>query len=262
VNEQAMRARGLAVAAPVVVAAILLAFHGPIPQESGYHRFADTRTLMGIPNAANVLSNLAFIVAGALGLVLLARPGSRGASPNRRAEIPYFVFFSGVFLTGFGSAYYHWAPDNPRLFWDRLPMTLAFTSLFVGVIGERASSRWAARLLLPLLLLGAASVLYWRWTEAEGHGDLRLYVLVQYGLIVALGMTLLLFPSRSEASLSFLWVAAAYVLAKVCELLDAPIFRATGFISGHTLKHILAGVAAALLWWMLAARRSNIEEVV
>src|SRR5262249_28042753 len=156
----------------------------------------------------------------------------------------YFIFFAGVFLAGFGSAYYHWAPDNSRLFWDRLPMTLAFTSLFVAVIDERVSSFWAGRLLVPLLVLGAFSVFYWRWTEAADHGDLRLYVLVQYGLILSMGLALLLFPSRSEASISFVWVAAAYALAKIFELADAPIFRMTGWVSGHTLKHVFAGAAA------------------
>ena len=30
------------------------------------------------------------------------------------------VFFAGILLTAFGSSFYHLAPDNERLFWDRL----------------------------------------------------------------------------------------------------------------------------------------------
>ena len=33
-----------------------------------------------------------------------------------------------MLLTAVGSSYYHLAPDNERLFWDRLPMTIAFSS--------------------------------------------------------------------------------------------------------------------------------------
>jgi hypothetical protein len=253
------RVRGFLVAAPALVAAIWLTFHGPIPQDAEYHRFADTRSLAGIPNAGDVLSNLALLLAGLFGLRALAG-GSRGeALSDRRVRIPYVIFFAGVLLSGFGSAYYHWAPDNQRLFWDRLPMTLAFTSLFVAVIGERVSPRWAARLLLPLLAFGGFSVFYWRWTESAGRGDLRPYALVQYGLILCLGMALLLFPSHSNVGIPFVWVAAAYGLAKVSELLDAPIFRFTGFVSGHTLKHVLAGVAAALVVGTLP-RRPELKE--
>jgi hypothetical protein len=260
VKHENLRARQLAVAAPVVVAAVVLAFHGPIPQDPEYHRFADTRTLAGIPNAGDVLSNIALAAAGAIGLWLLTRGPRAEIAKDRQAKIPYFVFFGGVFLAAFGSAYYHWAPDNPRLFWDRLPMTLAFTSLFVAVVDERVSSVWAGRLLIPLLVLGAFSVVYWRWTETAGHGDLRLYALVQYGLILSLGIALLLFPSRSDVSISFIWVAAAYALAKICELADFRIFRLTGWVSGHTLKHIMAGAAAGLVALMLASRRALKEE--
>jgi hypothetical protein len=248
------RVRGFLVAAPALVAAILLAFHGPIPQDPEYHRFADTRALWGIPNAGDVLSNLALLLAGLFGLGALAGGSRREALRDPRVRIPYIIFFAGVLLAAFGSAYYHWAPDNQRLFWDRLPMTLAFTSLFVAVIAERASPRWAAWLLLPLLAFGAWSVLYWRWTESAGRGDLRPYALDQFGFILCLVVVILLFPSHSKVRISLLWVAAAYALAKVCEQLDAPIFRFTGFVSGHTLKHVLSGVAAALVVGTLTPR--------
>jgi len=248
------RVRGFLIAAPVLVEAVLLALHGPIPQDPEYHRFADTRALAGIPNAGDVLSNLALLFAGVFGLAALARFPRVETLRDRRVLTPYVIFFAGVFLAGFGSAYYHLAPDNQRLFWDRLPMTLAFTSLFVAVIAERASQRWATWLLLPLLAFGALSVLYWRWTQSAGRGDLRPYALVQFGLILCIGSAVLLFPLHWKPRVSLVWVVAAYVLAKVCEQLDAPIFRFTGFVSGHTLKHVLSGVAAALVVGTLTPR--------
>jgi hypothetical protein len=249
------RARLFAVASPAVAAAIVLAFHGPLPQDPGYHRFADMRAWDGIPNAGDVLSNAVFAAAGGLGLAFLGSTRGRRRLPDSRIRLAYTLFFAGVFLTAFGSAYYHWAPDNGRLFWDRLPMTLAFSSVFAAVLGERVDPRLGGRWLLPLLILGAASVLYWRWTEASGRGDLRPYAVMQYGLIASLALLLLLFPDPHSRGLGA--VAAVYVLAKVFELLDGPIFRLTGTVSGHTLKHIAAGAASGLVLATLVRSRPN-----
>jgi len=52
-----------------------------------------------------------------------------------------------------------------------------------------------------------------------------------------------LFPPRYSRSAD-LWLAAVlYALAKVTEALDAQIFSLTRWISGHTLKHLLAALA-------------------
>src|SRR5262249_47578322 len=100
-----------------------------------------------------------------------------------------------------------------------------------------------------------ASVFYWRITEHAGKGDLRPYALVQYYPILALGLVLILYPARYSHG-SVLWgVGALYALAKAFELADEPIFRATGFVSGHTLKHLVAGAAAGLVLLMLARRK-------
>jgi len=142
---------------------VVTAFVPRVAQDPAYHNFADTRAALGIPNFLNVVSNLPFLVVGALGLAFLARDARRGggdafASPAERR--PYWPFFSGVALTAVGSGYYHWQPSNDTLFWDRLPMTLAFMALLASVIGERISLRAGGRLLWPLLLAGALSAHY------------------------------------------------------------------------------------------------------
>jgi len=249
--------RAIALLAPLAIGAVLLLLHGPIPQESSYHRFADRSVLAGIPHAGDVLSNAAFLAAGIAGLVFLAGARGRDAVPDRRERGAYAVFFLGVLFTAFGSAWYHLAPDTGRLFWDRLPMAVAFLGLFDAVLAERVSPRLAAGLLWPLLAVGAGSVVYWRFTEQAGRGDLRPYALVQYYAVAAIALLLLLYPAR-EAGAGLLWAAAGgYALAKVFELTDQPILDATGFISGHTLKHVAAGAASALVVWMLARRRSR-----
>lgn len=78
----------------------------------------------------------------------------------------------GLLLTAAGSAYYHLLPDNERLFWDRLPMTIAFMSLIVAQIVDRISVRAGLALLAPMLLVGVASVVYWLATERAGAGTL------------------------------------------------------------------------------------------
>jgi hypothetical protein len=57
--------------------------------------------------------------------------------------------------------------------WDRIPIALAFMALVAEVIAERVCANTGTRLLLPLLILGAGSVVFWSVTQANGHGDLR-----------------------------------------------------------------------------------------
>jgi hypothetical protein len=249
------RARAFGVLAPIIVAAVLLLLHGPIPQDPDYHRFADQRVLLGIPHAGDVLSNVAFLLAGVPGLALLWRTPLAGVFASRAERMCYLLFFAGVSLTAFGSAYYHFAPDSRRLFWDRLPMTVAFLSLLSAVMTERVSARLSSRLLWLLLSFGAASVLYWRLTEEAGKGDLRPYALVQYGSALLIALLLLLSPPRYTHAGLFWAAAGAYALAMLCELLDAPIFRITGVVSGHNLKHIFAALSPGLVLYMLRRRR-------
>src|SRR5450631_1035735 len=111
----------------------------PITQDPGYHDFADRRGMINIPNFYNVLSNLPFVVIGIMGMRLAGSERATGGLPELR--VLYLTFFIGVFLAGFGSAYYHYHPDNQTLLWDRLPMTIAFMALFSAIIGETISPR-------------------------------------------------------------------------------------------------------------------------
>ena len=159
----------------VAIACVIAVFsQPPIPQDPAYHVMADRRPLLGIPNALNVLSNIPFAVAGVLGLyyAFLPRTGSRPFS-DPWERWPYAALFAGTALTTAGSAYYHLAPDNARLVWDRLPMTVGFMGLLTAIVAERSSLGLARRLFVPLLAFGAASVVYWAWSELRGAGDLR-----------------------------------------------------------------------------------------
>ena len=52
----------------MVVSLATLPLLPPIAQDPTYHQFADQRTLLGIPNFWNVVSNLPFVLVGAMGL--------------------------------------------------------------------------------------------------------------------------------------------------------------------------------------------------
>jgi hypothetical protein len=72
--------------------------------------------------------------------------------------MPWYVLFAGITLVSFGSAYYHWSPNDTILFWDRLPMTIGFIGLLVALFGEYIAQRLSRFLLIPALLLGVGSV--------------------------------------------------------------------------------------------------------
>ncbi len=124
-----------------IAAVVWLFFLEPMPQSELYHVFVDTRSWLDIPNFGNVMSNLPFVVTGGFGLWYVLGPAGRDIFDDRADRWPYVVFFIGVALVSVGSAYYHLAPDNARLFWDRLPMTVAFMALFSAFIADRVHRR-------------------------------------------------------------------------------------------------------------------------
>jgi hypothetical protein len=221
----------------LTLAAIAAAFLiSPIPQDPAYHLFVDQRALFGLPNFWNVLSNIGYLAVGIFGFVRLVRVR---APILRRA---YLTFCIAVTLVAFGSAWYHYAPSNASLVWDRLPMAPGFMALFAVVLGERVSWRLAQQMLWPLVIIGVGSVLYWAWTESRGAGDLRLYGLVQFLPVALMPLLLLLFPGNARTARWLWWTFAGYVAAKLAEYFDLSIYHALG-ISGHSVKHLVSSVA-------------------
>jgi hypothetical protein len=234
----------------------------PIPQAPAYHAFADRRSFFGLPNFLNAVSNFFFLIVGIAGLRFVLRRNGAGlpaAFIDRAERWPYAVFFAGVALVAFGSGYYHLAPGNERLFWDRLPMTLAFMSFLAAMVAERIHVGTGVRLLFPLICLGAGSLLYWLLTERQGYGDLRPYVFVQFYPLTAVPLLVLLFEARYTRGGDIILVLLAYGASKMVELLDVPLFVAGRIVSGHTLKHLLAALAVYGVLRMLRKRRPLVE---
>jgi hypothetical protein len=219
----------------LLLVTVVFCFLPRIPQPLDYHNFADRRSWLGIPNCANVVSNLPFAIFGLMGLGFLTSAKARERFLDPRERWPYGFFFLGLFLTAFGSGFYHAHPDNASLLWDRLPMTIAFTGLIAALVAERISVNAGIRWLLPLLLLGVSSPIQWYSSELRGHGDLRFYAAVQLCAILALPLFLALFPARYTRGFDFVAVAGFYLLAKLCETFDQQIFAAGHWVSGHTI---------------------------
>ena len=237
-----------------------LVWHGAIPQWPDYHDFADTRPWLGIPNAANVLSNLPFAVIGAWGLWRLTHRHARQAAAG--ADGVWRMFCGALVCTAAGSALYHWAPDNSTLVVDRLPIAWACALLLCAFLAERVHPRWnTIHGLATALGLATLSVMHWWWTERLGQGDLRAYLFVQFlpMLLVPAVLGLRLPVLRSDAVPGATWclVLGLYAAAKGMEMADRWMFDATQVASGHMLKHGLAAAAAACLVIAVVRRRGR-----
>jgi len=249
---------GILMAGLAVLLFIVAASIPRVPQPETYHDFADRRGWLGIPNFGDVTSNLGFAIVGMMGLYAMLRRPGRIRFLDPREKWPYLIIFLGLLLTAAGSSYYHLAPDNARLVWDRLPMTIVFMSLVAALIAERINVRVGLVLLPFLLAIGVASVLQWRWSEVHGQGDLRFYAGVQLYAVLAVILALFLKPRYTRGS-DLSVVAGFYVLAKVTETFDYQIFSLGQVLSGHTIKHIAAAVGSYWILRMLERREPIIE---
>lgn len=233
----------IAVSAAIIVAVMMLV--EPIAQDPAYHLFADGRRILGTPNFWNVMSNLPFLFVGLYGLIFVSR--NPDVVFDDAMRWPWRVFFAGTALTAFGSGYYHLVPANETLLWDRLTMTIGFAAFLAIVIGEYLSVRAARTLLLPLLIIGLASVIYWHLTEAAGNGDLRPYAIVQFLPILLIPAILVMRRQVSDLTGAIWILIGFYVGAKLLEHFDVSVYTVTGVMSGHALKHVIAALAPAVL---------------
>ncbi|KAL0701439.1 hypothetical protein Bca4012_057561 [Brassica carinata] len=239
--------------AAIVIFLVLMIVTPTIPQSQAYHDFADQRSFFGIPNALNVVSNFPFLIIGLLCLVLCYYPDYF----RFRHKVGWTCFFVGVTAVAFGSSYYHLHPDDARLVWDRLPMTIAFTSMMAIFVIERIDEHKGTYSILPLLLAG---ILRWLLVlcNCRFFDDLRPYAFVQFVPCIVIPLMAILLPPMFILSKT----AGFYVLAKVEEAADKPIYSWTHHIlSGHSIKHLCAAMVPVFLTLMLAKRTVQTERI-
>lgn len=224
-------------------AMLALACLGPhVPQAAHYHDFADQRPLLGLVNAADVLSNLPFLLLGVWGL--LATCKTPAETLRSQGGTPWLLLvFGGLVLTALGSSYYHLLPGDVRVFWDRMGMV----PVFAGVLGLALQSLLntrAAWLSALCVLLGGPLAL-WIWLQT---GQLLPWAVLQ-GAGMVLLVVLAVWQQRSPPAAQLIrWPLAAivawYALAKLFELGDAAVWAGSGhLVAGHALKHLAAALA-------------------
>ena len=218
-------------------------------QTAHYHAFADQRSLAGLPHAADVLSNLGFVVMGVLGLRALWQADICRVNGTARAMCA--LFFAGLLCTSLGSSFYHWAPQDASLVWDRLGMSVAFAGLLGLAVQTRLDDTSASVAALIMLVAAPLGVAVWAQT-----GNVLPWALVQGGGMLAVVWLTFLEPRRHALPVELGWVIGLYVVAKLLEMSDVDVFDVTGhMISGHSLKHWVAAAAALPVIRALHKRR-------
>lgn len=242
---------------PILVMILLVSalwMHGPIMQPAHYHEFADARVMWGVNNAMDVLSNVGFLLVGVWGLrALILSLRKFGVDA---VFVAYFLFAVSIFATAFASAYYHLAPNDTRLFWDRLPIALACASLLAAVRLDAVQSTWRAGCGVALWM-GAAWWSVWWW---QSTADLRPYLALQVMAVALIPLLQYVNDARSSQRSAFAWAIALYVLAKICELADATILSHLVWVSGHSLKHVLSALAAWVLLREFVSERDSCKQ--
>jgi hypothetical protein len=228
----------------VIISFACLFFIEPISQDLAYHVFADKRTLLGVNNFFDLASNLPFLFVGLLGLFCIYH--NWGVS----STWSWLILFIAVLLVAFGSSYYHFNPQNETLTWDRLPMAIGFMALFVIVLTDYVNNQLEKWLLIPMCLVGIASVVYWHMTD-----DLRIYAWVQFVSLALLLIIIVIYKPTYLQTKYLFYALVFYTLSKLCEYFDKQIYELMGqVVSGHTIKHLLAAIATFFFYILLKRR--------
>jgi hypothetical protein len=97
--------------------------------------------------------------------------------------------------------------------------------------------------------------MYWYWGEQYGLGNLNYYIVVQFYSILVIILLGKFFSSRYTRGADIYIVIILYVFAKLAEITDYEIYSLGQVISGHSVKHLFAGLAVFWIIYMLQMRR-------
>jgi hypothetical protein len=237
----------------VVLVLVAQPFLPHLPQSQDYHHFVDTRTLFGIANAMDTLSNLPFILAGMAGIMLVF--AGRLPAPTSALGAMTLLTFAGLVATGIGSAWYHGqaSPNDAGLAIDRYGMVIAFAGILGLAAAHKVSERAGWWLGWLVLVAGPFSV--WWWTVSASVAP---YAVLQFGGMALLVLILFWRTPEGHATPGPNWglLIGAYALAKVFEAADAQVWELTGhLVAGHALKHLAASLVALAVMAPLYRRR-------
>ena len=222
--------------------------YGPIPQPQDYHDFADDREFIGIPNALDVMSNLVIIYPGIVGLAFVHERRKNPQVPDDETSI-HITLFAGMILTFAGSVWFHLDPNDSTMLWDRLGMSIIIGSCISLIINDLWDRGLAGKIHIPIIVASIISVVWWPVFD-----DLRVYFIVKHHPFILFPILVVFGTKLYDKISGYYWGLSMFVLATIFEFEDEAIFQITGFISGHTLKHIAAGIG---LWFLMVMIRDR-----
>ena len=146
-------------------------------------------------------------------------------------------------------------PNDSTMLWDRLGMSVVIGSCISLLIHDMSDRNLAGMIHLPIVVTSVISVLWWPVFD-----DLRFYFIVKHHPFILFPILLFYGNHIYDKISGYYWGLSMFILATLFEFTDLQIFEITGFISGHTLKHIFAGVGLWLLMAMIRDRKLLIFE--
>lgn len=227
--------------------------HGLAAIDIDPYAFACDETLFSVPHFFNVVTNLSFLLVGVWGLLHLARAGRL----TDRRFVNWVGLWTSVVVLTFGSGAYHWYLTPATLAFDRFCITSIIAFLGAEIIAAVFGWGPSRRLSLLFVVLSAGTVVAWLLgTTSWFYG-----VLQAAGGLGAVGVTVWAFRRGRigrEVLQPVLLFAAFYGVAKIFEVLDAPICDLTGGIGGHPVKHLLSAAGLLCLGaWMKSATQAS-----
>ncbi len=239
--------REAALACFAVAPLLIVAMMSPVLRGPAFHHYADARWLLGLPHAGDVLSNLPFVWVGIAGLI-----AARRAVGLPRGLVA--LFFAGILGIGLGSGAYHVHPTDATLVFDWLPIVIAVAFLVALVASDRVDRSLGRIAAVVLPTAGLVSVMWWWAGGGTDGGDMRFYATLQLLFIAMVPVMVLLYPKGRLPRADLLCGMVCFVLARLVNTRDASILDSTTLVSGHTVKHLMAGLAA---WFVLRAVRRS-----
>ena len=190
-----------------------------IPLPSSYHNLADTRKLFNMKHGYNIISNLAVFAPAAY---LLQK--HTHTTQNK-------IFAFHISLIALTSTYYHLKPTNDRILWDMLSIATTHAVLLSYFVEEKVA--------ITIYVLSVMSVIYWFL-----YNDLRLYIILLLGIPLYI---ILQIYNDERVKQYIIPLIVSSLFTRYVEYNDSTVFNYTNkTISGHTLKHIGAGISLYL----------------
>ena len=224
---------------------------GPV-RPNVIHGYADSRTLLGLPHALNVLSSAVTLLVAAWGLFVTWRLDA--SVPVRRA---WLCFHACSAVGAVMAVTYHLRPSTFLLLLASVMLSAGFVLLFLSILAERIDPRFGspAGVASALAVVVLMALLVWLSSDSVDQADIRPLLFLQIPPLLLIPAGALGLRGHGTTATDWLAVLLLYALAKLFEYNDAAVLAWTGWISGHTLMHLaLAGVVG---WVGYGASRSS-----